>query len=469
MSVIHSLLGADAPSSAIRTGEPKKKVGGKAAAQFEMFGREAPRAWTRPDVFPLRRQPDGLTCGPTCVRMVADWLGFHPKIGIRRMAAIAGTTPETGTTDVEMARVLDRLGLTYNRPSMNPRYRTTDYLKWSLSKGGNHILLRTAMPVRRMRPGETAESLAPVLMPMANGMAGAKHWIVLHGVTADGRFKAACPSEGEMTLDDDFVQLIWSARDYDCFEVPATPDRHCAELWTDPLPPIHTMTISEFTMNAPIVPDTEWKPFHHAMIKDAADRAKELALKGQLGRHLLPVRGYARDRFNFYLADRGRQMRSLIITPESDPTRAVAGLVRGCRWVDPACRGQGLGVDLVLASWAVEGRPLVWPASFSEAGFATRVKAHRVAVEKALAAGVAVAPHVAWEHPDLAERFGIAPTAHSPGDPVVADPIHEAGAGGGDPEWQPGAEDFAALEQALAASDDAREDVSRLFDGLDGP
>lgn len=76
---------------------------------------------------------------------------------------------------------------------------------------------------------------------------------------------------------------------------------------------------------------------------------------------------------------------------------AIGFYLRGQCWIDEAWRGRGLAVELILAASAlVGGSPTCNPEGmgFSEAGLAVHRKAHRIAVERALAAGHDVPIHV---------------------------------------------------------------------------
>lgn len=144
------------------------------------------------------RQPDGITCGPTCIKMVADHLGGGEGITVQMIASICGTNPQTGTTDITLKRGLDALGITY--------IEHTNYglkpLRKQLKKGSIFIL-RTLM-------------------------SGQKHWIITEGLTKPAKtsqFKIADPGVGrKYTMTDTEVDEICSARDWQVFEIPQEQD-----------------------------------------------------------------------------------------------------------------------------------------------------------------------------------------------------------------------------------------------------
>lgn len=134
-------------------------------------------------------QPDGISCGPTCIAMLANFFGIDKEDHIQELCLICGTNPHTGTTDVHMERGLKYLGVTYRKPKQN----TIEYLKHSLDNG-NLLILRTLIY-------------------------GIKHWIIVYGHNEKG-FLVNDPAFGQKIYNDEFVHSIWKARDYFFFEIP---------------------------------------------------------------------------------------------------------------------------------------------------------------------------------------------------------------------------------------------------------
>ncbi len=65
-----------------------------------------------PPVIRHRSQPDGITCGPTCLTMVAEALGRGRfDLDVHNVASMCGTNPETGTTHEGVAKALSGLGV----------------------------------------------------------------------------------------------------------------------------------------------------------------------------------------------------------------------------------------------------------------------------------------------------------------------------------------------------------------------
>lgn len=321
--------------------------------------------------FPLARQTDAYSCGAACLRMICDHLEFHPGVGIKEIGRLAGTNPATGTTEVEMARGLDALGLAWERP----RGTGTAYLRQVVG-AGNVILLCTLLPGGPRRPE------------------GYKHWVVVHGCEADG-FRIACPGAGARRWTEGFTHRVWAARDYDHFVVPADRRAHPRALaqerrlrateWR----PVHEMTLREFLRGAPVVPDAKLNRWHREIIREAAEAILLMGASGQ-GRDM------AHDGapgFLFRAVPRNGSTEDMVVI-ERGTGRTAGGISRGLRWVHPEFRGRGLGAEIVLAAHSERGREFLNPSSYSEGGYRSRVAAHRLAIERALAAGIPVPARV---------------------------------------------------------------------------
>jgi GNAT superfamily N-acetyltransferase len=365
----------------------------------------------KPFLKPLS-QPNGYTCGPTCVKIFCDAIGAHTGLSVMDIAKRSGTNPRTGTTDVTMEKGLRSLKLAWARP----RETTTDYLRHSIANG-NVIFLRTLMH-------------------------GFKHWILLDGYS-DGKFDVMCPSRGRDRFTDSYVHSIWSARDFDFFEAPKDPAAHPilnpkaifvppkARQQKPERPEIHEMTLLEFVKRLPVVAPRDFTGFHRRAIADVAMFARRNAenARGKVVSHVF-------EDFTFRVMKPHRAgPDGMVVTDPSG--QAVAGILMGTRWVDERYRGRGLGAELIIAAHKAKDAFLLFPTSYSEAGFGSRLAAHRISLERALEAGNPVSDRVMADYDRAADgslmlRAGIADTLRMngpdrrPPPPIVRDKASEA-------------------------------------------
>ena len=135
------------------------------------------------------QQPDGISCGPTCLKMVSEL--FNIKVTIEELKLVCGTDTLTGTTDLKMIKGLDYLNLDWEQFPLKDKQKAFDRLESALNQG-NVILFRTLVK-------------------------GIKHWIVCD--PSKDKFYIVDPWLGEYNLDSDKLDQIWGARDYDGFMV----------------------------------------------------------------------------------------------------------------------------------------------------------------------------------------------------------------------------------------------------------
>jgi hypothetical protein len=323
--------------------------------------------------FPIVRQQDAFSCGAACLRMVCNHLEFHPRVSVKEIARIAGTNPKTGTTDVEMRRGLAALGLSFEYPK-GPEFTSTEYLRAVLLD--NVVFLRTLLPGGPRHPE------------------GFKHWVILHGWDTKG-FLVACPGAGARRWGDAFTYKVWAARDFDHFVVSSDRRDHPAALrqerarieraWR----PVHEMTLLEFLRNVPVVPNHKLVRWHHDAIRDAADA---IQLMGTAGAGRLMAYDGAPG-FAFRAVPRNGATQDMVVIDTANG-KLAGGISRGLRWVHPDYRGRGLGAEIALAAHSEPGAEFLCPISYSEGGYASRVAAWRLAVTRALEAGVDVKPEV---------------------------------------------------------------------------
>jgi hypothetical protein len=321
---------------------------------------------------PVARQKRNFDCGPTCLKMICGLLEFHPKLPAEVIGDAMGTNPTTGTTEVEMARGLDFLGLSWRRPTA----AGTDDLRRAIAEG-NAVLLRTLMP------------------------GGFKHWVVAHGWCGD-EFMVTCPGRGRAAWGDRFTREVWAARGFDHFAVPTERDAHPAAAWeraaaAEAWRPVHAMGLREFTEGRPVVADAQQTAWHARMIREAADGVRGLG--GAADRRRIPYEEVAG--YSFYAVRRHGSTDDMVVV--EDATGAVAGGIwHGLRWVAPPFRGRGLGAEIALAAHCEPGARYLAPSSYSEAGMGSRVAAWRTAVQRALRDGLFVPAPVRAEYEEIA-------------------------------------------------------------------
>ena len=148
------------------------------------------------------RQPNGFTCGSTCVRMLSSILladepdppRLHPEV----IAGMMGTNSRTGTTEIEMKRGLDLYGIPHERmpPTANGagRGRMDDLVGWL--KAGNMAMLRCLV-------------------------FGMKHWILATHADARGIHVLDPAAQGSGILSPTRVASLIQPRGWEFWKVPA--------------------------------------------------------------------------------------------------------------------------------------------------------------------------------------------------------------------------------------------------------
>lgn len=136
------------------------------------------------------KQPDGISCGPTCIKMVADF--FRGNIpSIEEICRLCGTDSITGTPPERMRKGLNSLGIKYieHIDEENPYQSVRDAID-----RGSVTMLRTLTH-------------------------GVPHWIVVHSYESD-IFHVNDPWLGEIEYDEKQLEKIWRERNFFFFEVP---------------------------------------------------------------------------------------------------------------------------------------------------------------------------------------------------------------------------------------------------------
>lgn len=135
------------------------------------------------------RQPDGISCGPTCIKMVADFYrGDIPTI--KDICKMCGTDAITGTPPERMRKGLDGLGIKYleHMDEETPYQSLRDAID-----NGSVTMLRTLTH-------------------------GVPHWIVVHSYN-DEVFFVNDPWLGQIEYNEDQLEKIWKERNFFFFEV----------------------------------------------------------------------------------------------------------------------------------------------------------------------------------------------------------------------------------------------------------
>lgn len=124
-----------------------------------------------------------------------------------------------------------------------------------------------------------------------------------------------------------------------------------------------------------------------AAVREAEDRLRPLAAPCGVDGYLIAAEG-------------PDWTDGVVAVYEAATGRCVGGQGRGVPVVDEGHHGRGLGAEIQWFAWESGiGKP---SGNFSPAGLASRRQAHRIAVERALAAGAEVRAEVLADYPDLA-------------------------------------------------------------------
>jgi hypothetical protein len=135
------------------------------------------------------KQPDGISCGPTCIKMVADFYrGDIPTI--KDICKMCGTDAITGTPPERMRKGLDGLNIKYieHVNEENPYQSLRDSID-----NGSVTMLRTLTH-------------------------GVPHWIVVHSYQEENFF-VNDPWLGQIEYTTNQLEKIWRERDFFFFEV----------------------------------------------------------------------------------------------------------------------------------------------------------------------------------------------------------------------------------------------------------
>lgn len=134
-------------------------------------------------------QPSDISCGPTCLMMVANY--FEIETSIPELIKTCGTDELTGTTSEKMIKGLNYLNLSYEQfPLKN---KESSFKKLDDYKNQDYIILFRTL------------------------IKGIKHWIICDSFK--DKFHIIDPWLGEYELTQKELNKIWEPRDYDGFIV----------------------------------------------------------------------------------------------------------------------------------------------------------------------------------------------------------------------------------------------------------
>lgn len=136
-------------------------------------------------------QQAGHTCGPTCVQMVADYIGVKYK-DFEEIENLCGCNTTTGTVDTGIKNALEKLNIRHHQNTEKEAKAAFEVLNSSLVDG-NVFIMRTLTR-------------------------GIKHWIVVYKF--DGtQYYIADPWLGKIQYTPHEILKIWRPREFDGFTV----------------------------------------------------------------------------------------------------------------------------------------------------------------------------------------------------------------------------------------------------------
>lgn len=136
-------------------------------------------------------QNAGHTCGPTCVKMVADFLGVDYG-NLDHIIELCGCNTTTGTIDTGIKKALDGLGIPNIQNKITNPELAMDFLNNILDKK-DIFILRTLTK-------------------------GIKHWIIVYGKSGDN-YLVADPWLGKIEYNYEEIMRIWKPRNFDGFAI----------------------------------------------------------------------------------------------------------------------------------------------------------------------------------------------------------------------------------------------------------
>lgn len=153
------------------------------------------------------RQPNGYTCGSTALYIACEAKGIKTP-ALLDLADQMGTNPRTGTTDIEMSRGLEIVGLPVLRYALMDGQQAHED-SYSLFRNGNKQEAFKAL----------SESVAgDGLFLLRTLMYGIPHWVLAYEMKDNHIFyMCSCSGIGRLNADD--LYKIWEPRSFDGFRI----------------------------------------------------------------------------------------------------------------------------------------------------------------------------------------------------------------------------------------------------------
>ena len=136
-------------------------------------------------------QEQGYTCGPTCVKMVADFLGVSYD-HIDEIIELCDCTSTSGTIDIGMKKALDKLNIPNIQNKITDPKNAMSFLDNSLDQK-DIFIMRTLTQ-------------------------GIKHWIIVYGKSGED-YLIADPWLGKLKYSRNQILNFWKPRNFDVFLV----------------------------------------------------------------------------------------------------------------------------------------------------------------------------------------------------------------------------------------------------------
>lgn len=136
-------------------------------------------------------QPDGITCGPTCIKMVAEAYDKGRFLSIKQLSNYGEVDHKTGSTLDKMMLMMNIVDIIYRSPKKENK--NMNYMINEVLNRGNFAIVRTLTQ-------------------------GQKHWILAYA-HKDGIISIMDPAQGNITYNLEQFESVWAPRNYDFFEI----------------------------------------------------------------------------------------------------------------------------------------------------------------------------------------------------------------------------------------------------------